>query len=253
MASWFVNRALTNFRDAVNQAYPGRDKGSDGTIGDSAHQSGSSDHNPDADGSVDAWDMDVEVNGRGNAYAADVEALKQVFQAHESSSYWIHNDQIARRADGWRRRPYSEFNSDPFRNKHQQHVHWNTRSAFENSNAPWHLEEDVEAKDVWNYMIDSPSLGGRAASEWIKAGEVAVRKADVLTAKVDAIAAAVANMSDDDELMTKLEEIDTEATDRAAAELARDADLKQLVEQWQSGDLTADEVVDQLAARLSND
>src|SRR5689334_3811705 len=58
MANWYLNRALTAFRAAVNSAYPHRDKSSDGTIGDAAHQATSSDHNPDRDGSVDAWDMD---------------------------------------------------------------------------------------------------------------------------------------------------------------------------------------------------
>jgi len=251
MANWFLNPALTGFRDAVNDAYPRRDKGSDGTIGDAAHAATSSDHNPDPDGSVDAWDMDVEVNGRGSTFKADVEHLKAVFEAHESSSYWIHNDQIARRADGWRRRPYTDFNSSPSRNRHTQHVHWNTRAAFENSTKPWILEDDVSAQDVWNYRIESPALGGRTAADWIKAGVAAQNAVKTLTEKVDALALAVAGETSQDELMAKLEEIDAEATQRAEAELQRDADLKALVEQYKSGELSADEVVDQIAARLA--
>lgn len=132
MATWWLNKALTNFRDAVNTKWPGRDKTSDGTIGDQAHAERVSDHNPDADGSVDAWDMDVD--------GVDVEALKVVFQAHESAGYWIHNRQIASRNDGWIRRPYTGANP------HDRHVHWNTRGAYENSPAPWILDGGYE---VW--------------------------------------------------------------------------------------------------------
>ncbi len=126
--AWYLNRALSNFRDAVNAKWPNRDKTSDGTIGDQAHAERVSDHNPDADGSVDAWDMDVD--------GVDVELLKGVFEAHESSGYWIHNRQIAARTDGWKRRPYIGVNP------HDKHVHWNTRGAFENSRAPWVLASD---------------------------------------------------------------------------------------------------------------
>jgi hypothetical protein len=144
MPAWHLNRALTAFRAAVNAAYPNRDRGSDGTIGDEAHQAGSSDHNPDADGSVDAWDMDV--NLRSGNDAAAIEALKRVFQAHLSSKYWIHNDQIARREYGWRRDSYSY--AGPSRNRHTQHVHWNTRESHEDSTAPWNVEDDMTPEQL---------------------------------------------------------------------------------------------------------
>ena len=140
--AWFLNQALTNWRNAVNVKYPNRDKTSDGTIGDEQHQSGVSDHNPDADNSVDAWDMDVEVNGPGKPYAKDVELLKTVFQAHVSTQYWIHNGQIATRDSGWRRSPYSGAN------RHDKHVHWNTRPAQEKSTAPWIIGGTLSVEDV---------------------------------------------------------------------------------------------------------
>ncbi|GIJ30163.1 hypothetical protein Vqi01_53250 [Micromonospora qiuiae] len=128
---WYLNQALTNFRNAVNAAYPNRDKKSDGTIGDAAHQKTSSDHNPDPDGSVDAWDMDVEVNGDGMPYREDIERLKRVFEQHESAQYWIHDHLIASRGSGWVRRVYT--GSSP----HTEHVHWNTRESHERSTKPW--------------------------------------------------------------------------------------------------------------------
>lgn len=131
--AWYLNPALENFRSEVDATYSNRDKTSDGTIGDEQHQQGISDHNPDADGSVDAWDMDVEVNGVGKPYLDNVEYLKRIFQAHESSSYWIHNRIICSRDTGWKRFPY--YGENP----HDKHVHWNTRSAYENSKKPWGL------------------------------------------------------------------------------------------------------------------
>lgn len=128
---WYLNRALTNWRAAVNAAYPGRDKTSDGTIGDEAHQATNSDHNPDPDGSVDAWDMDVNLRSANDAAA--IENLKRIFQGHESSRYWIHNGQVASRSTGWQRQTYTGPNP------HDKHVHWNTREAYEDSAAPWPL------------------------------------------------------------------------------------------------------------------
>lgn len=51
-------KAGVTLRDQLNEAYPNRDKRSDGWIGDKAHQARKSDHNPDKDGWVHAIDID---------------------------------------------------------------------------------------------------------------------------------------------------------------------------------------------------
>lgn len=138
--AWYLNRALTNFRREVNARWPNRDKRSDGTIGDPDHQSRDSDHNPDRDGSVDAWDMDID--------GVDVWACINAALAHDSIQYIIYNRKITSRS--WGLGTWRHYSGD---NPHDKHVHYNTRSSHENSNKPWFTnsnegDDDVQLNDT---------------------------------------------------------------------------------------------------------
>lgn len=52
-------RSLTALLEEIDDAYPVRDKRSDGWLGDAAHAARMSDHNPDERGVVHALDVDV--------------------------------------------------------------------------------------------------------------------------------------------------------------------------------------------------
>jgi hypothetical protein len=62
MAAWRPVAGITTLRNQVNKRWPKRDRRSDGIIGDKAHQSRASDHNPDSRGYVHALDIDKDLD-----------------------------------------------------------------------------------------------------------------------------------------------------------------------------------------------
>jgi hypothetical protein len=61
--TWKPHEAIPVFFAQVNERWPGRDKSSDGVVGDYLHQQRESDHNPDEEGWVKAMDIDKDLRG----------------------------------------------------------------------------------------------------------------------------------------------------------------------------------------------
>jgi hypothetical protein len=259
MAAWRLNDSLTLFRDAVNRAYPNRDKTTDGTIGDEAHQNTDSDHNPDADGTVDAWDMDVDL--RSGNDPATIERLKSIFQAHPAARYWIHNGQIAHRNASWARRPYTGSN------KHTKHVHWNTNQATENSTAPWVIEEDDLTPEQAAQLRDTHFTAARAIPNPLPGATDRVPlhvwaawmtgATKALTSAVTAIANTVADEEVVNDLQADLQLLAERVSQYAAAEQARDAqasteraEIAHLLAELDAGNLTQDELVGRIRVQV---
>jgi hypothetical protein len=117
MSAWRVANSLVTLRNQINSMFPGRNKASDGTIGDAAHQAQVSDHNPDKQGIVRALDVTHDPE-----HGCDIDILSDMLAATRDDriSYIIANGCILSGATGidpWRWRPY--HGSDP----HTNHLH----------------------------------------------------------------------------------------------------------------------------------
>jgi hypothetical protein len=107
--TWYLAPSLAVLRSEINARWPGRDRASDGTIGDAAHQASTSDHNPNSRGSVDAMDVDEDGVDFGVIFAA--------IKRHPSARYVIYERTLYHRLRGWRPEAYSGTNP------HDHHFH----------------------------------------------------------------------------------------------------------------------------------
>ena len=139
VTSWRVAKSLLALRRQVDAKAPRRSKASDGTIGDAAHATRSSDHNPwvrdGAMGVVTAMDITHDP-----ANGCDAGALAESIRASRDArvKYIIWNRRIASSSviggvAAWTWRPYSGSNP------HSKHVHISVqpeKAAFD-SEAAW--------------------------------------------------------------------------------------------------------------------
>lgn len=154
---WTLAPCLGVLRDQINAAYPGRDKASDGTIGDTAHQAQGaptfnvlgygvhgSDHDPDANGYVCALDIDDDLGPE------DSWALAQRIAASKDSriSYLISHGKIFSSKGGTQ--PFA-WRSYGGADGHYGHLHVSVRHtrAERDSTAPWVVTSEV--------IIDKPT------------------------------------------------------------------------------------------------
>jgi lysozyme family protein len=144
---WRVAAALKQLRAQADAAFPHRDKANDGTIGDAAHQSRASDHNPwvtdGGSGVVTAIDI---TNDPGHGCAAEriVEALRA--SRDRRIKYLIWNRRIANASAigavaPWTWRAYT----GPSPHDHHFHLSVKADKALYDDDTPWSITNAEEA------------------------------------------------------------------------------------------------------------
>ena len=118
--------SLIKLRDQVNAEWPNRSKVSDGWIGDAAHASVASDHNPNSAGVVTALDI---TNHPGYF---DAHALADRLRAnrHPNLKYIISNRRIAGDWTGWNWQAYNGSNP------HDKHIHVSVGRGSDGKSTP---------------------------------------------------------------------------------------------------------------------
>lgn len=148
--AWELVPCLVQLRTELNRIAPGRDRSSDGTIGNAAHQQHVSDHNDDEVGKVPIRDAD----GKHEVHAYDADrdlrmfglTMEMIVQhilarcrsgAEKRLRYIIFNRRIWEASNGWRQRAYSGDNA------HTEHAHFSAsyETKLEASTASWRLED----------------------------------------------------------------------------------------------------------------
>lgn len=113
-------KAGRQLREQIDDAFPDRDRTSDGWVGDTRHAARPSDHNPDANGWVRAIDVDRNLSGKAKPDIMP-DLADQIRLAGKSGekriSYVIFDGRIASSRLNWRWRKYTGSN------KHNHHCH----------------------------------------------------------------------------------------------------------------------------------
>lgn len=128
--AWRVAKSLDKLLAQINAYAPNRSKISDGSIGDTAHSSRVSDHNPDSRGVVHARDF---THSPATGFDAHAFARRLAKAGDRRIKYLISNRQISNPSiSAGRWRPYSGING------HTQHAHVScVYGALEDNTATW--------------------------------------------------------------------------------------------------------------------
>lgn len=136
MSNPFLAPALKQLRDQVNARWPTRSKASDGWIGDTAHSSRKSDHNPNREGMVTAIDITHDPRNGFDSYKfADLMLKDQDLRLE----YIISNGRIGSGPRGPKPGVWRTYTGA---NAHDHHVHFSVDdvSGYPKDSRPWDLD-----------------------------------------------------------------------------------------------------------------
>lgn len=130
--SWYVAPTLDVLLEEINASAPGRDKASDGSIGDPNHSSRESDHNPDDKGCVHARDFTHDPAAGFDSFAFADWIRQRVNNSGMHIGYVISNGRIFNPDISAAWRTYTGSNP------HDHHAHVSIRYDHrEDDRSPW--------------------------------------------------------------------------------------------------------------------
>lgn len=111
-------KAGIQLREQIDDAFPDRDRTSDGWIGDARHSARDSDHNPDpSSGIVRAIDVDAELRSHASEMFDLADQLRTLAKSDRRIKYIIFTGKIASGKSLWRWVKYRGINP------HNKHMH----------------------------------------------------------------------------------------------------------------------------------
>lgn len=110
-------KAGQQLREQIDDAYPDRDRTSDGWIADAKHAARKSDHNPTAEGIVRALDIDADFRSHKSEAFDLADQLRLLARFDKRISYIIFNGKIASYKRNYKWRKYTGINP------HKTHIH----------------------------------------------------------------------------------------------------------------------------------
>jgi hypothetical protein len=174
--SWYVARSLDQLLAEINALAPNRNKASDGSIGDAAHSSRDSDHNPcDCHDAVCARDFTHDPAGGFDSYHFAHWLVDRCARGLERrGKYVISNGMIASASKGWTWRTYTGSNP------HSHHVHVSVE----------HPSTLFDDPGPWSWSTNAPIPPPTTDGEFVMDAE-AKKAFDALEKKIDSVGSAL--------------------------------------------------------------
>lgn len=194
MAEWQLTLGLQNLRSQVNARWPNRDKASDGSIGDTAHQASTSGHNrDDTSGSRPAWNGDADSTAEVRAWDCDndfretgtsgqdvIDHIRRLPGLAGVLRYMIYNRRMYHARDGFAPTPYD--GPSP----HTEHIHFEgawSQAADNNTSFDYRLDDvnmPTAAEIVDELLARNLGASGPTVGRALQAG--AYTKAELVDA-----------------------------------------------------------------------